>query len=97
MPDDPHTLVKLLTFDIVIVQPRILRDDEEVLNLIYGLDDYEFMRIVRRDEHPEDVPPDFIMCPTTGLPLRPLYFNLTDGMSRRATPKSWMYGIPYKI
>lgn len=67
---------------------------EEPTNLLYGLDNIEFPKVHTRNDF-DEVPPDILVCERTGLPLRPLYFDHTTGIAKRAVPISWKEGVDY--
>jgi len=90
MPDT----VKLLTFDVATGATRMAREGDDAL--LYGLDDMQFMRIIRKSaEYP--TPPEVVVDPDTNLPLRPLYLNGATGKAVRAVPISWTEGRPYQV
>ena len=87
--------VKLATFDLRTGSVRNIHDGEET-HLVYGLDDSQFMRVIRRSQFPGVTPPDTVPDERTGIPLRPLYINVQVGKTMRAVPISWTEGYPYQ-
>ena len=90
--------VKLATFEISTGSVRPIRAEEMGAHLVYGLDDGQFMRVIRQSQYPGHVaaPPNTVPDPQHGLPLRPLYVDLKSGTTKRAVPISWTEGRPYK-
>jgi len=84
----------LISWCFDLGNPRRLKPDEDTENLVYGLDDFQVStKVYRRTK--ETTPPDVLTCEQTGLPLRPLYINLKDGIVKRTIPISWNEGVDY--
>ena len=87
-------IVRLLTWDLKLGNPRRPKKGEPQPNIIYSLDELEVSTKVvapTRKRKPEDI----VTCERTGLPLRPLYYDPPTGKMLRAIPISWREGVPY--
>jgi hypothetical protein len=87
----------LLCWDLQRSVSVRIRPETVVTHLVYGLDDFQGVTLVKVD--PTTEPPEVTLCKSgqgySGVPIRPLYWDVAKGMSRRAIPLDWRSGISY--